>query len=137
MTYLSDAWIDQSLSMNDDGIIYYQGSKPYRRVFRELEKKTDLDFKRTRNPNKAEIICSYEELDSAGVCQMRNGKFLVKTHPEYKRVRGTYHVESHEIGHALGLAHDPDYSSAMDTGWGKLPTFFGAGDYNAIDNLFF
>lgn len=135
--YMSAGWTDQSLAMNDDGIIYYKAPRSYRRVFKELEKETGLDFERTSKRRKAEIICTYTELETAGVCQLRGDKFFVKTDPEFKKVYGTYHVETHEIGHALGLSHDPNYYSAMQTGWDNLPTFFTTGDYMAIDNLFF
>lgn len=128
-------WVEAALDMNEDGIIYYSGPKPFKRVFKKLEKNTDLDFKRTRKESKAEIVCTYEELYSSGVCKKLD-KLYVSVDFDYKKYNGTFYAEAHEIGHALGLGHDPGYRSAMQTDWNEPPKFYSFDDYLAINNLF-
>lgn len=137
--YMNDAWLSQVKEMYDDEVIYYSHikAKGFKKVFKKLKKKTDINFKKTKDLDKAEIICSYEEqsVPTAGRVKRCDGYFEVTVDPEFAKYKGKRYVESHEIGHALGLQHDPGYYSAMQL-WGDHPHFFTSGDYSSINALF-
>ena len=122
-----------SQSLYDDGVITYKAPKgAYRRVFRQVERRTGLDFKSVRkNP---EIHCHYESLsDAAGKCYNNwDGTFTLYTDPQYKG----YHVEAHEIGHALGLGHVDRERTVMSTDWSYEEPLFSGWDLNNIRTVY-
>ena len=128
-----DGWLEQSQALYDDGVITYKAPKgAYRDVFKQVERRTGLDFQRVRkNP---EIHAKYKSIGyAAGYCTKNDdGTFTVLTDPEYLG----YHVEAHEIGHALGLAHIDFGKTAMDTDWEYTGPLFTNWDLNNIRTVY-
>ena len=126
-------WLWKSMALYDDDVITYKAPRgQYRKVFNRIERRTGLDFKRVRrNP---EILCVYGKSveGSAGHAEMTDGGFKVITRPEYKG----YHVEAHEIGHALGLGHVEHRNSAMTIDWEYKSNFLSAWDLQNIRTVY-
>ncbi len=128
-----DGWLEQSQALYDDGVITYKAPKgAYRRAFRQVERRTGLNFERVRRD--PEINCRYELLDDiAGVCHKnRDGTFSVFTDPEYIG----NHVEAHEVGHALGLAHVDRGNTVMATDWSYTDPLFTGWDLDNIRTVY-
>ena len=131
--FQSDVWLAQSQALYDDGVITYKAPKnAYRRVFKQVERRTGLNFQRVRkNP---EIHCHYQPIKgAAGYCYKNwDGTFSLYTDPEYKGE----HVEAHEIGHALGLGHVNRDWTAMATDWNYTGPLFTSWDLENIKTVY-
>ena len=127
-----------SLSFYNDGVITYSAPKGrFRKQFRKLEKTIGLNFERVKGYPDAEIMCRYKDLTGrsyAGMASPWTKYFDVVADERYK---GMYHIEAHEIGHALGLSHREDCHSAMDTNWCYERKYLSKSDRAEITELFF
>ena len=138
-------WAERaSLPMYDDGVIYYKAPKShYRKVFKKLERKTGLNFKRVKKIDNAEMICEIENIDDgANGYAYFNTKFKNKWYLTVDGKSRYYRkTMAHEIGHALGLDH-PDHSrtdTIMSYGsdrWKRENEFFRDVDIAAISQIF-
>jgi len=137
MSLLSGDWLEQSKALYDDGIIYYRAPRGnYRKQFRKLERKLGINFERVKRKKDAEILCDYSDLIGAAGLARRysNGTFRLSTDPDYKG----QHVEAHEIGHALGLAHNYNEHSVLGpNSWDLNTDFLTHFDRQNISNVFF
>ena len=125
-----------TLSFYDDGVIHYSAPKGrLRKQFRRLERKLGLNFERVKGYPDAEIICRHDDLlHYSGVTKFQTRYIEIIIDPRWAE---DYHVEAHEIGHALGLSHNDDCNSAMNTNWCYERKYLSKSDRAGIAELFF
>ena len=130
---MGNYWLGPSQDLYDDGVITYKAPKgQYRKVFKHIEKRTGLNFQRVRRNPEIECVYGISREGAAGHAEMTNQGFKVTTREEYK----DRHVEAHEIGHALGLAHVDRPNSAMDTDWTYKGNYLSAWDLRNIESVY-
>ena len=106
-----------SLPMYDDGTIYWHtNDRQTKRAFRSIEKQTGINFKQTRDINKAEIIAERGPLDNplmTGCAEWRSDDPVWRV----KVREGKKHWSTilHEICHTLGMTHPEDHAAETDT----------------------
>jgi hypothetical protein len=106
-----------SLPMYDDQVIrWYADDRGSRRSFKHIERETGINFKRTKNIDKAEIISDRGYTGNptwSGVAKWSSDDPVWKL---TTRKGGKYRSTIlHEICHALGMTHPENHAANTDT----------------------